>query len=194
MLTPLLLAALNHLLDQAEWARRRLQPHAGQHARIQWPVGRVDFQITNEGQIADCATDTPPDLTLVVSAGALVALADDMDGVMRHVRIQGSAEFGEALGLVLRNLRWDAEEDLARVIGDIPARRLAQSARSVFRWQRDGALRLSENLRDYLVVEQPTLVARPELEVLIQHAALLRDDLARLEKRIARLEAKGLTP
>lgn len=190
MWTPALLAALNHLLYQSEWARRLLRPHAGQHARIALPLGAVDFVVADDGQVADCATTGAPDLILTVPAAALGAAANGMEGVMRHVRIEGSAEFGEALGLVLRHLRWDAEEDLTRLVGDIPAHRLAQTVRSVARWHADAAQRLGENLRDYLVVEQPTLVAQPALEDLLQEATTLRDDLARLEKRIARLESR----
>jgi ubiquinone biosynthesis protein UbiJ len=41
------------------------------------------------------------------------------------MEISGDAEFATQVGWLAENLRWDIEDDLARVIGDVPARQLA---------------------------------------------------------------------
>jgi hypothetical protein len=49
----------------------------------------------------------------------------DRDALFASVKLSGSADLAECLAFVFRNLGWDIEEDLASVLGDIPARRLA---------------------------------------------------------------------
>lgn len=193
MLAPAILAALNHLLDQAEWARRRLRAHAGQVAELVLPVGTVRFRVADDGLLAPAAEDTP-ELTLSASAEAAVAAFSGSEAAMKHVRIAGNAEFGEALGFVLRHLEWDAEADLARVVGDTAAPRLVRGLTALFAWQRQALERASANVRDYLVVERPSLVAGTELEDFATELVLLRDDLARLEKRVTKREASATKP
>jgi ubiquinone biosynthesis accessory factor UbiJ len=188
MLAAAILATLNHLLEQADWARRRLLPHAGQMAELQLPVAAVRFQIRDDGFFA-AATDRTPDLTLSVPAGATVAAFSGGEAAMKHVAVAGNAEFGESLGFVFRHLKWDAEADLARVVGDVAAPRLHRSLLTLLAWQRQSLERASANVRDYLVVERPTLVAATDLEDFAAELGRLRDDLARLEKRIAKGEA-----
>lgn len=87
------------------------------------------------------------------------------------------------------NLRWDGEEAPARLVGDIAAHRTVNVARNVVAWHRQTALNVVENLAEYFGEEQPLLVKRPALEDLAGTSTKLRDDLARLDKRLRKLEA-----
>jgi ubiquinone biosynthesis accessory factor UbiJ len=187
MFAPVILSSLNHLLNQAEWARRRLLPHTGQLAELVLPAGTIRFRVDEHGFFT-AAADGTPDLTLSAPAEATFAAFSGGEAAMKHVRIAGNAEFGESLGFVLRHLEWDAEADLARVVGGVAAPRLYRGLLDVLAWQRQALERLSANLRDYLVFEHPTLVAVTDLEDFTVELGRLRDDLARLEKRIARRE------
>jgi ubiquinone biosynthesis protein UbiJ len=88
---------------------------------------------------------------------------------------------------LVRYLRWDAEEDLSRVLGDVAAHRLAAGAREFFASQREALARTAENLVDYML-EERELVAHPasfaEHRLAVAH---LRDAIERLEKRVDRL-------
>lgn len=184
----LLIPGLRHLLSQAEWARARLRPHAGLIADIRLPVASVKLQIAEDGQLTEPPREAPPALVLQVPTEALFGLLTGSDSAMKHVRIEGNAEFGEALGFVLRNLEWDREADLAKLLGDIPARRLHQGAQAALAWQRDALGRVTDNLRDYLILEQPTLVAASDLDRFSAELIDLTDQLARLEKRISKMD------
>lgn len=183
-----LISILNHLLASAEWARHRLLPHAGQCAELQLPVGTVRLMISADGSLAESNAAQEPDLVLTLTEGAALAALGGTDAAMKHVRIAGNAEFGEALGFVIRNLEWDAEADLARMVGNVAAPRIHRSVLALLSWQRDMLQRGADNVRDFLVHERPTLVARLELESWAAELITLADDLARLEKRINRLK------
>ena len=87
----------------------------------------------------------------------------------------------------LRHLRWDAEEDLARLVGDVAAHRLADIARGLAAWQLDAARRLAEAFADYAVEEKRLLVSGRDLAEFASQLARLRDAVERLEQRVRRL-------
>jgi len=89
--------------------------------------------------------------------------------------------------LLVRHLRWDPEEDLSRVVGDVAARRVVGLARGFVGWQADAAQRLARSLVEYAIEERRIVVPRSELEPLAAAVARLRDAIDRLEKRIERI-------
>jgi len=192
MLSSVFLSATNHLLSQSGWARQRLQPHAGRTARLALaPLGEIDFCIAADGQFAEWAGEGEPEVTLRFALAELPQLlANGLGSAMRHVRIEGNAEFAEALGFVFRHLRWDAEEDLSRLFGDIAAHRIVGSGRKVLNEGKRSMERAGGSLAEYLTEEAPVLTHRAFLPPFTQELITLRDDLARLEKRVTKLERK----
>ena len=186
-----LLAAINHLLGQAIWAREKLAPFAGHSARINLPPFEAAFLIGEDGYVsapilAD-STETEPEVSISLPAATPLLALQGKDAVMRAARIEGSAEFAEALGFVIRNLRWDAEEDLSKVVGDIAAHRIVAGTREFASWQRQAAQNLAENLAEYFTEEQPLIARRNDIADFSTGIDRLRDDVARLEKRVQRL-------
>jgi len=182
-----LLAAINHLLGQAAWAREKLVPFSGHAAQIKLPPFEAAFLVGTDG----CLCAPLPDAALEVSislppATPLLAL-QGKDAVMRAARIEGSAEFAEALGFVIRNLRWDAEEDLSRIIGDIAAHRVAKGATEFAALQQQAAQNFAANLAEYFTEEQPLIARQADIAAFSGDIDRLRDDVARLEKRLQRL-------
>ncbi len=90
---------------------------------------------------------------------------------------------------LFRHLAWDIEEDLSRLFPDVVAHRLAEGGRAFAAWQSEAATRLAGNLAEYLTEEQPLLARPADVEKLSREADALREDAARLEKRIERLES-----
>ena len=61
--------------------------------------------------------------------------------------MQGDAEFAQEVSFLARNLTWDVEEDLSRVVGDIAAHRIVQGARQARDWGREAAQRARARAR-----------------------------------------------
>lgn len=180
------LAALNHLLEAANWARARLAPFAGRRARIEMPPFSFGFEIDEEGRVRQSLDPAATDVIIRLPADSLFLLPQGLDKVMAAATVEGNAEFATELSFVFRNLRWDAEEDLSKLVGDIAAHRLVQGANRFMAWQRQAATNLAENLTEYLVHEQPLLVAATEFSA-------FREDLSRLSVDLTRLEARSKT-
>lgn len=190
MLDQAALAALNHLLLGAAWARERLTPFAGRAARLSLPPFRLEFLIASDGLLtaADLEKDgCDVEISLPVDT-PLLALRGQ-EAIANATRISGSAEFADALGFVLRNLGWDFEEDLSRVVGDVAAHRLAGLLKAFGAWQGQATRNLAENFAEYLSQEQPVLVSQNELTGHAAAVMQLSEDLARIDARIRRLGA-----
>ena len=181
-------AALNHLLAGAGWARERLMAHSERVVRLRADPVDVVVTILPDGFLGAAPEGAAPDVTLSVPlADAPRFLAGDPSRAMNAVRVEGSAELADAFGFVLRNLRWDVEEDLARVFGDIPARRMVLGARSVGEAGKRAWEALGGNIAEFFAEEQVVLVTQARLAGFGEDVRALRDDVARLEKRIDRL-------
>lgn len=190
MVASAFLSATNHLLAQSGWARARLTPHAGCTARLELaPLTSIDFSVSADGHFAEWVGENEPDVVLRMPVAEMPRLlVDGLESSMRLVRIEGNADFADALGFVFRHLRWDVEEDLSRVLGDIAAHRLVDTGRRIGTEGRRSIERARGNVVEYLTEESLVLVPRTALPAHAQEVAALRDALGRLDKRVARLE------
>lgn len=178
---------LNHLLVAEGWALTRLKPFSGQHARFDIGPMSFGFSVSADGSLHPADSSIDPEVAIRLPDDTPFRVLGDRSAIFQAARITGSADFAEALGFIARNLRWDAEADLARVIGDVPAHRFLREASASLSRKRDAVKRLGANVSEFIVDEE-ALVVRPRLLAsYCSDVDQLRDDLARLEKRIARL-------
>jgi ubiquinone biosynthesis protein UbiJ len=184
-----LLAFLNHLLEPAPWARERLMPFAGRTWRVTLaPLPELTFAVLDSGLLEASDATPEPDLVVALTPAALPALARRDEAMLREVTFTGDAELAAALQFLARHLRWDVEEDLSHVVGDVAAHRIAGGARDFLAWQKEAALRLGQNFAEYLTEEAGVIAAPADVSAFARTVDDLRDAVERLEKRIARLE------
>lgn len=184
--TPVLVA-VNHLLGQAAWAREKLAPFAGRAAQIKMSPFEAAFSVGADGCLSAPLPDAELEVSISLPAATPLLALQGKDAVMRAARIEGSAEFAETLGFVIRNLRWDAEEDLSRIVGDIAARRIVKGTGKFTAWQQQAAQNFAANLAEYFTEEQPLIARQADIATFSGDIDRLRDDVARLEKRLQRL-------
>ena len=177
---------LNHLLEREEWARRKLAPFAGESVELRAaPLPALRFTVLAGGRVEAGGESTA--LTVKLKPGALAALARGEEHLMREVEVSGNARLAAEVMVLVRYLRWDPEEDLSAVIGDIAAHRAVQTARAFAAWQLDAAGRIGGALADYFAEEKRVLVRRPDLRAFAGEVADLRDAVERLAKRVERI-------
>jgi ubiquinone biosynthesis protein UbiJ len=181
---------LNHVLAQSPWAKNLLKPHAGKFIQVDAPPFMLALQVMPEGGLGVAPAGTAADITFRIKAAQLPLLLADPATALKAVRIEGDAEFAQVINRLVREVRWDAEEDLSRLVGDVPAYHAMRLARSFVAWGRDASGRLSESAAAYLADETPTLLRGRAAEEFALSVAEARDACARLEKRIALMEAR----
>jgi ubiquinone biosynthesis protein UbiJ len=183
-------AGLNLLLESEAWARERLAPFAGETLELRAPpLPALRFTVAVDGRLATAAAEAAPALVITAGPGALAAAVQGEEQLLRAMEVSGNARLASEVMFLFRHLRWDVEEEMAKVLGDVAAHRLAGFARGVAAWHADAARRIAGSLVEYATEEKRLLVRRGELAALAAAQAQLRDGLERLEKRIERLGA-----
>lgn len=179
--------ALNHLLRQQTWAAQRLAPHAGRTLELCAPPALpLRLRVLEDGTLAPADGTDASSLTVTLKPGAL-PLLQRREELMQALEISGAADLASDVQFVFRNLEWDFEHDLARMVGDIPARRLAEFARGIFAWQRESGTRIAQNLAEYWTEERPLIAHRADIRTFCDEVDRLHDDAGRLARRIERL-------
>ena len=133
------------------------------------------------------------DATITGSAVALLQLAragGKDAGSSASVEVRGDAEIANSYRRLFALARPDLEEEMSRLIGDFPARRLSQVAAKGLAWLRKARRTAGDNVAEYLQEESRDLVNRAELEEFLQAVDGLRDTADRAEARLARLERR----
>ncbi len=120
---------LNHVLMQEPEAMDRLVRQKGRIARVQWRAYSMALVITPAGLFNLAPEAAVPDLRLEVTETSPLSLAQAaLRGDKPSIRIEGDVQLAAEINWLVDHVRWDVEEDLARVIGDAPAHTVAQIA------------------------------------------------------------------
>lgn len=195
LMTPVI-ATLNHLLAQEPWARQQLALHAGKLACIDTGAVALRMRVDSAGMLETAPADVPANVTIRVKLSDVPLILQNRERAFSYVKIEGDAEFANAISQLSKGLRWEAEHDLEKVFGPILATRLAASARDAAAFVRTSQQKLAENVAEYFLDEQPMLIRPATLQEYSAGVTRVRDDVERLAKRLARLEkaAAALQP
>jgi len=179
--------AVNHVLRSAPLAIERLRRHAGRTAHFH--IGPFDFALTVQttGEVTPAVPGASRDLEVRLSPFLLPRLAAGEDAAFGEIEMKGDMEFAQEVSYLARNLTWDVEEDLSKVVGDIAAHRLIATGKAITHWGRDAALRGAQGAAEYWTEESPLIASRVKVEGFVREVGELRDALDRLEKRIGLL-------
>lgn len=148
LVLPRLTLLLNHVVSSEPVASGKLQPHAGRTIDLQWtstfspPLPRfllpadgsqgllppsMRFVITPAGlfELVESGDGLPPSadgLTLTIELSDPLTMARQLlTGQRPDVRIEGDAALAEVASWLMNHLRWDIQDDVARLMGNAPA-------------------------------------------------------------------------
>jgi ubiquinone biosynthesis accessory factor UbiJ len=188
---------VNRGLPRSPRARTLCAQLAGRSLAVEIP-GLTRLRVTSNGVTLGIARDTAPaDATLSGGVLALWGLAGDSPQAAAQrgaVAISGDTEVAEQFRELGRLLRPDPEEELALLVGDVAAHRLARVARIALRLPRRAARTALVNLAEYLGHERGDLVPRREGEQFLRGVDSLREDVDRLQARLELLARRRGVP
>ncbi len=187
MIAAAFVAFANHVLESAPWAREKLSAHAGKTALFDVFPGRLAVAVAADGNLRPAAPEDAPAVTIRLTHLTLLEVLADGEEAWRKADIAGDTEFAAVISQVASNLRWDVEEDLSRVVGDIAAHRMAQAGRAAAAWPKQAAASIAGNAAEYLTEEKAVLVTPLQAAEFMREVDELRDGVERLDKRIERL-------
>ncbi len=169
---PRLVLLVNHVLLAEPMAAQRLRPHAGKCIRLQlrdtppllsWLPSELTVGVTAAG-LLDWHPDATERADLVAAVDAsnpAQALAGAMAGRRPAVEVAGDAAFAADVSWLIEHLRWDVQDDLARVLGDGPATQLARVGTAVAAGLRDALQTVAQSAADRWQPQNPTPAEPP---------------------------------
>jgi ubiquinone biosynthesis protein UbiJ len=149
------------------------------------------FRSDGERMSIDTTDSDPPAASLRGTPLAFLRLAGSTpENVVRGgaIHVQGDAEVAQAFSELLKAAQPDLEEELSRIVGDVAAHQIGSAARTMIGFGRRALDTFAQNVAEYLTEEDRDLPTRTEAEEFFADVDRLRDDVARLEARIARLQ------
>jgi ubiquinone biosynthesis accessory factor UbiJ len=159
-------SAINHLLHLEPLVQAYLKPHAGRKVLLRWeslwfaPTGEQALRINDDLTLAPCVENNPTkvDVTISIQSGIVAAPADER---LRFVRLEGDVFLAQDLSKVAKELRWDAEHDLARVVGDAPAYWIVHNAKKAALLLQGAAEELKSKLDGLIASKAQASKAQP---------------------------------
>lgn len=145
----------------------------------------IQVQSHCQGEADACIAGTPLSLLRMRLASHQQQLLFGGD-----VSISGDVEVGRQVSTLLDHLNIDWEEHLSHLLGDVLAHGLGSRVRELSGWARQTLATLSQDSAEYLHEEARILAPADELELFLTAVDKIRDDVARLEKRLERLQSQ----
>jgi ubiquinone biosynthesis protein UbiJ len=185
-----IIAVINHLLSRQPVLSEKLRAHAGEVACLDVGI-QLTLAVAADG-LFQLAGNAKPNVTIRIKPADLPQVLVNMEKAFSYVTISGDADFARTISEIANELHWEPEEDLAPFFGDIAAVRITQAARTTLSQAKSGGRKFFENMAEYLLEENPTLIYRQAGEKFASDVAIIRDDVERLAKRIALLEKQNV--
>lgn len=185
---------LNHLLDQQRSSKAKLQKEAGKVLSLTVSPMQFQLRVNDQGyfQVASPSNGVSPaaDTQIAMQWADLIGSVSNPNAMSRKAAISGDMDFAQTVSTVINDLSWDPERDLSRIVGDAQAVWIMNTLSALGTNARDVVQRFKGNLREYVVHEKSLAPTASEFDDFRSQVGQLRDEIARLEKRLSRLNTQ----
>jgi ubiquinone biosynthesis protein UbiJ len=173
---------INHILDQNDWANTKLKRFKGKSIQIQISDIEINFLVKNDGKIVSIEKCDKPETVIKMTIKTLIDLM--INKKMEDISITGDIEFAKNITDTIKKMQWDIEEDLSKLIGDLPAVGLIRIGKSIMNNTRNNVISFGETLKEYWQEENQILAKKRHIDKFINQVDIIAEDTDRLEAKI----------
>jgi ubiquinone biosynthesis accessory factor UbiJ len=187
MLKPLVTKFLQHITNQNNWSRQHLIGFAGKVVAFDFVLLKANLIILEDGSLAIAGETATPEATIHVPPSLALRLIAKDEAAKMFIKIDGDTHLATEFSKVLQNMRWDVEEDLSHFTGDIAAFKIGELSKKTFAEMRQQSINAAEMLSEFWQEEKPILAKKRHVEQFNADVDTLKSDVARFEKKLAKL-------
>ncbi len=187
MFKPLATRFLQHLTNQNNWSRAHLISFAGKVIQFDVALMKTNLLILEDGSLAIAGDTAVPDATIHLPPSLALRLLAKDEAAKTQIKIDGDTHLATELSKVLQLMRWDIEEDLSHVVGDIAAHKIGATSHNIVQEAKQQSIHLAEMLTEYWQEEKNVLAKKRHVEQFNTAVDTLRGDVVRFEKRLEKL-------
>jgi len=193
MIAPLVTRFLQHITQQNNWARPYLTPFAGQIICFDFSLMRAHLIILEDGSLAVAPSQAQANATVHIPPSLGMRLVSGDAHAKSLIKIEGDIHLATEVSKVLQQMRWDIEEDISHVVGDIAAFKLGEVSKSMFAQVKKQSTDLADMVTEYWQEEKNILAKKTHVTQFNDAVDTLRHDVDRFEKRLEKL-AQSIAP
>ena len=176
---------VNHLLSQNDWMKSTLINH--KNKVISFNISDIDivFIIQEDGQLCNINEYEKFDCVIKLTINDLINQLSDVKKA--NISIEGDMELAQEVTQVLKKIEWDIEEDLSKLIGDIPAIHTTRILKNIIKTSKKNVNSLTDSLIEFWEEENQILAKKKDVEVFQSEVDQIVEDTERLEARIKQI-------
>jgi ubiquinone biosynthesis protein UbiJ len=175
----------NHLFQQNEWVKKDLSKHKSKS--ILFNIGPIHYALMiNEACIPEYIEyidSYDAEIKLTISS-AIELMRGNKNA---HIEIKGDIEFATILSNALKNIEWDYEDDLSKIIGDIPAYQVVKLGKKIVQNTKETSFNIADTFKEYWLEEKPLIAKKRLVDQFNKEVDSLRFDVDRLEQKLKKL-------
>ena len=187
MFKPLTTRILQHIINQNNWSREHLIPFASKVLQFDFVLIKPSLIILENGSLSLSGETSQIDATIHLPPSLLLRLLANDDAAKMQIKIDGDTHLASQVGKVLQNLRWDIEDDMSLVVGDIAANKISKDSHKAINLIKKQSINLVDMVKEYWQEEIKILAKQHQVERFNTDVDVLRSDTARVEKRLQKL-------
>jgi len=187
MLKPLATRFLQHLTNQNNWSREYLIGFAGKIVQLDSAFIKTNLVILEDGSLAIAGETAVPDAAIHIPPSLALRLLAKDEAAKLQIKIDGDTQLAAEFSKIFQLMRWDIEEDLSHLVGDIAANKISSTSHRIAQEAKKQSINLAEMLAEYWQEEALLLAKKRHVEQYITEVDTLRSDVARFEKRLEKL-------
>ncbi|HCB68009.1 MAG TPA: hypothetical protein DEP52_01645 [Methylophilaceae bacterium] len=174
-----------HLFQQNEWLKNDFSKHKSKS--ILFNVGPIHYalKINDAGipEYIEYLETYDAEIKLTISSAIELMRGNKK----AYIEIKGDINFATMISNALKDIEWDYEDDLSKIIGDIPAYQLVKLGKKISQSTKETSFNIADTFREYWIEEKPLIAKKRVVEQFNKEVDSLRFDVDRLEQRLKKL-------
>ena len=146
------------------------------------------FKINAQGLLVLTEKEVIPDTSIFMTVNSF--FNQIISNKNKDISIQGDIDLAKEVSEILKKIRWDVEEDLSKIVGDVAANRLGKIGKNFLSGSKSAAINIAEAFKEYWEEENPLIAKKFRVERLLNDIDLISEDVDRLEAKINNLAVK----
>ena len=181
-------ALINHLLLQQPELKQGLSKFTGRTVRLTALGIHTDMHIRDDGYVEAMSAGQTAECHISIHASTWGKMLQGEAFGVGDVSITGDTDLAMQLLPVLGQLRYEPYVDATRLFGNTVASNLDHQCKTLWRTTQQMVARVEGEVRDYMQESNAPVVSHAQWQQRSEAIETLRDDVARLQARLQRLE------
>ena len=176
---------INHVLTQNEWMKDELIQFKNKIIQLQVEPFTLQFKVNEFGQLVSCDIQEHVDTTISLTSQAFVRMV--VTKQKKDITVSGDVDLANVFSKIMLKARWDYEEDLSYLVGDIAAVEITKITKAFARDGKKGLQSIAENFVEYWQEERQILTSKADVEKFNSEVDEIQETFSRVEAKINKL-------